>query len=84
MPDFTKSIIVEEENLRFLFSKIYVPTGVKFFVTVFIKNAVTSFDVQQDKKGDWKIVHPAPDWLTTVEPELVSAIKSSLMISVEK
>jgi hypothetical protein len=83
MPDFTHTIDVNNERVRFLFSKIHIPGRIKFLVTVLFKNLITSFDIQQDKKGDWKIVHPVPDWLIFLEQELVSAIKNSLAINQE-
>lgn len=84
MPDFTHTMNVNNERVRFLFSKIGAPGGIKFLVTVLFKNLITSFDIQQDKRGDWKIVHPVPDWLIFLEQELGSAIKDSLTINQEK
>ena len=84
MPDFTHTMNLNRERVRFLFSKIQTPDRIKFLVTVLFKNLITSFDIQQDKKGDWKIVLPVPDWLIFLEQELVSAIRNSLAINQEK
>lgn len=64
--------------VKFLFSKIYDPGGIKFLVTVLIRNVITTFDIQQDNKGDWKIAHPVPAWLSPLESKLVSTIKNNI------
>ena len=78
MPDFTKIFTVEKEKVKFLFSKIYDSEGIKFIVTVLIKNVITTFDIQQNNKGDWKIAHPVPAWLSPLESQLVTVIKNNI------
>ena len=78
MADFTKSITVENEKTRFQVSKIYKRDGFKFFVKVLYKNVLIYFDMQRDKRGDWKIINPAPNWLIPLESELASVIKKNI------
>lgn len=77
MADFIKSITVDNELASFIFNKIYIPDGIKYFVTVHAKQGKFSFEMQQDSYGKWKIVSSVPDWVSPFESELASAIKDS-------
>jgi len=59
------------------FTKIYGPRE-KYFVLVQDGEInVISFEVQQDKRGTWKIAPPAPEWVYNLEYQIADAILES-------
>ncbi len=74
MRDFSEFVTVEEDQLLFYFSRIYIAAGEEFFVSVKRSGKFYLFDLERDDSGKWKITKTAPAWLQTVEEELADII----------
>jgi hypothetical protein len=62
---------------HFKFKKIYIPNGLKFFVT-FQDNPdwAIHFDMKKTGLNDWAIMTSVPDWLIKFEKQLSAAINT--------
>jgi hypothetical protein len=75
MTDFFALIHVDSALLNFRFTRIFVVKGIKFFVTVIDGHRhLVSFNMQKNSTNEWQLVPPFPEWLSTIEADLVRAI----------
>jgi len=74
MSDFIEIIPIGDKKYYFSFSKVIIPHGVKFSVTILENDDAIVFDMKSAKDG-WKIVQPVPEWIKKTEDKLSEAIK---------
>ncbi len=75
MEDFNKKIQVKNQGmLNFYFSDVSSVLSPHFRVTVNDKEGKLYLFEMRKKKGEWKIVSQAPDWVASVESQLAVAI----------
>lgn len=73
--NFTSILTVDGFDYHLAFRKIETPGLLKFFVTAkspFIEPF--SFEIKNEE-GKWKVLPPAPDWLTGCEHRLSEIIR---------
>jgi hypothetical protein len=76
MPVFNEWITINNKALNFEFSKVVSPLGDKYFVNVFDQQfQLSSFEVKEKDRGNWKIVLPAPQWILDIQDIIIRAIE---------
>ena len=79
MTGFKKIIVLNNESLDFDFRKVYVPRGLKYFVTVRRPDKpMVSFEMERTSVR-WTIIAPAPEWVIALQGELVRILTNHLM-----
>jgi hypothetical protein len=78
MAGFKKIIVLNNEGLDFDFREVYVPRGLKYFVTVRrLYQPMVSFEMERTSSG-WNIIAPAPEWVIALQGELRRIISDHL------
>lgn len=80
MEQFSKALVVGNENRLFLFRKIENTNGVKFFITSEDDNQKPiAFNLKQNPHGtNWKLVPGSLRWLYQIEEALSDAIEETI------
>jgi hypothetical protein len=77
MTDFNQWKHVGGVAWNFKFTKVFTPGGEKYFISVLDQqNIIASFEMKDKGYGTWVIVQPAPQWITNLQTELDSIIKT--------
>jgi hypothetical protein len=78
MPQFTKTIETPKGKLKFIFSRIYTVSGIRFHISV-KEDRDTYFFNMEEKAGVWRIINApkVPDWIMDLHTELGDAITKS-------
>jgi len=78
MAGFKKIIVLNNEGLDFDFREVYIPRGLKYFVTVRrLYQPMVSFEMERTSAG-WNIIAPAPEWVIELQGELGRIISDHL------
>jgi hypothetical protein len=80
MNSFKEDIYLKNSRLHFLFNKIEMPTGFKFFVACTTRNREQWLFTMEKRGNDWQIIN-APkvaDEILCLQPELSLIIKRHL------
>lgn len=64
----------DNEALTATFTRVHAPTE-KFFVEISGREGrPSSFEMHRDERRGWRISHPAPSWVFSLEEKLAEAI----------
>jgi hypothetical protein len=65
--------------LNFEFSKVFSPSGQKYFINVFDQHMLkSSFEMKEKGDGNWEVVSPIPALIYNVQKEIIQALKDYL------
>lgn len=71
MKTFSQLFEVGGRQVRFLFSPVLTTGAVKYFVTVVgLHEGIVNFEMKEARPASWRVLHPAPQWIQTLEAEL--------------
>ncbi|MGZ3849045.1 MAG: hypothetical protein ACXVMS_18150 [Flavisolibacter sp.] len=76
MKDFKEQILMKNGVYYFWFRILVCGDQAKYFVQVEKEaGAPFFFEMKQDRRGEWKVIPPVPDWIRVIEPELILMIQ---------
>jgi hypothetical protein len=75
---FLETINVNGKNYLFSFREIAVSKGQKFCIMTFRDQTPIVFEMIVDKNNNWRISPPAPDWIFSMQANLLEILKSRL------
>ncbi|MGZ3838178.1 MAG: hypothetical protein ACXVMS_05870 [Flavisolibacter sp.] len=79
MSDFTLSLTVDGMYYHFFFTRINTPRMEKYFVTA--ENQFSkpeSFEMRKDFLGRWKVMLPAPAWISDCESRISEMMNETI------
>lgn len=73
--EFKDVIEIDRQYITLYFTLVHVPKMQKYFVVAKpTVGEITSFEMKADKGKNWKVLSPAPKWVTEQEDELIRIV----------
>ena len=78
MFSFIREIPFDKWSLILHFTRVHAPQE-KYFVLIRDGEIdVISFEVQKDKRDQWKVMQPAPEWVFNLEEQIADVLSEAV------